>query len=152
MACTADQNSTCPKHTLSFHFTHHTLNSLFPHTTHFARPLTYKLLLSTWFHFNSFLGAREKHLKKGPLRTLMCKASPWLTVSILFPFVPQSTNLSTVNNLFIHSLTSSSFHSIWKTSKNHEKKLKCLGISPQLLSVIPSLNVRQKYQGFLACQ
>lgn len=63
------------------------------------------------------------------------RAGPWLTVSTLFPPVPQSTNLSAVNNLSIHSLTFPSFQSAWTTSKDHEKKkkkLKCPGHKPSI--------------------
>lgn len=63
-----------------------------------------------------------------PLRThvpVQCsRAAPWLTVSTLFPLVPQSTVLSTDNNLSIHSLTFPSFQSPWKTSKKRSGKKK----------------------------
>ena len=108
-------------------YTPYTFNSLFPHTAHFARLLTYKLLLSR---------EKERNIWKKPTQDThvtmqYSNAGPWLTVSTLFPLVPQSTNLSAVNNLSIHSLTFPSFQSTWTTSKNHEKSWNAQDISPQ---------------------
>lgn len=50
------------------------------------------------------------------------RAGPRQTVSTLFPLVPQSTNLSAVNNLSVRSLTFPSFQSTWTTSKEPGKK------------------------------
>lgn len=78
---------------------------------------------------NRLLGGKKETFKKAHSghSCPQCntgRAGHWLTVSILFPLVPQSPNLSTVNKLSVHSLTFPSFQSAWKTSKNHEKNTK----------------------------
>lgn len=92
---------------------------------------------------------------KRPLRTLMwlmhcSRAGPWLTVSTLFSLVPQSTNLSAVNNLSIHSLTFPSFQSTWTTSKNHEKKLKCPWYKPSIAQRNSLFKCKTKISGLFS--
>lgn len=109
-------------------------------------PLTLPILPGSWltnccFRLNSIVTAfqreekkhfqkkRGKKEKKKPTQNthapVQCsRAGPWLTVSTLFPLVPQSTILSTDNNLSIHSLTFPSFQSTWKTSKKRREKKK----------------------------
>lgn len=78
-------------------------------------------------------------------------AGPWLTVSTLFPLVPQSTILSTDNNLSIHSLTFPSFQSTWKTSKNHgKKKLKCPGRKPSIAQRNSLFKCKTKISGLFS--
>lgn len=93
--------------------------------------------------------------KKSPLRTPMSpmqysRAGPWLTVSTLFPLVPQSTNLSAVNNLSLHSLTFPSFQSTWTTSKKHEKKLKCPGHKPSIAQRNSLFKCKTKISGLFS--
>lgn len=138
VAYEADQSSTCPKQTLSSHFTHHTLSTPFtPTLTIFPGSWLTNCCFRLGFIVLALKGEGKKHLKKPSQDThdpmQYSKAGPWLTVSTLFPLVPQSTNLSAVNNLSIHSLTFPSFQSTWTTSKKRgKKKLKCPGHKPSI--------------------
>ena len=63
---------------------------------------------------------------------------------------PSKYNLSAVNNLSIHSLTFPSFQSTWTTSRNHEKKLKCLGHKPSIAQRNSFFKCKTKLSGLFS--